>query len=291
MDSGIECTLSKLADDTELCGVVDMLEGRGAIQMDLDRLEKWARTNLMKFNRPSARSSTWGNPKRKCRLGREWIESSPEEKDLGVLVDEKLNIKTLRRATKLVKGLEHKSYEEWLRELGFFSLEKRRLKGDLIALYNYLKGGCREVGVGLFSQVTSDRTRGNGLKLCQGRFRLDIRTNFFTEKVASTGTGCPGKWLSHHPWRLMVGLDDLKGLFQPKLFYDSMTWQCALAAQKANTILGCIKRSMTSRSREVILPLYCGLVRPHQFRSTGVSSGAPSIRRTWTCWSESRGGP
>jgi len=65
-----------------------------------------------------------------------------------------------------------------------------------------------------------------------------------------------------------------------------MSQQCVLAAQRANRILGCIKRSVASRSREEILPLCSALVSPHL--SPASSSGAPSTGETRSCWSRSR---
>jgi len=78
-------------------------------------------------------------------------------------------------------GLELLSYVERLRELGLFSLEKRRLQRDLIVAFQYLKAAYKKDGDRLFSRACCHRSRSNGFKQKEGRFRLGIRKKFFTE--------------------------------------------------------------------------------------------------------------
>jgi len=92
--------------------------------------------------------------------------------------------KVQRRATKIIREMEHLSCEERLRKFRLFSLEERRLQGDLIATFQYLKQAYKKAGDGFFTRACSDRTRGNGLKLKEGRLRSDLRKKFWTVRVA-----------------------------------------------------------------------------------------------------------
>jgi len=97
----------------------------------------------------------------------------------------------------MIRGLEHLSQEERLRELGLFSLEKRRLQGDLTAAFRYLNGAYKKDGDNLFSNACCNRTRSNGFKLKEGRLRPGKEDLFYhegretLEQIVQRGGGCP----------------------------------------------------------------------------------------------------
>ena len=96
--------------------------------------------------------------------------------------------------------MDYLSYEDRLREMGMFSLEKRRLWGDLRGTFQYLKADCKKEGDRLFRRICCDRTRRNCFKLKEGRFRLDIRKKFITLRVVKHWVSCPERWWMPHPW-------------------------------------------------------------------------------------------
>ncbi|KAK4826115.1 hypothetical protein QYF61_005253 [Mycteria americana] len=149
-----------------------------------------------------------------------------------------------QRPTKMTMGLEHLLYEEKLRELGQFSLEKKRLMGNLVSVYEYLMGGSKEYKVRLFSAVSHERSGGNRHKLKYRKFHLNITKSLFAVRVVEYWKGLSVRFWSLCPqrhskpdwtqsWATLLVLGDFalgrrldwmmcQGTFQPQPFCDSI---------------------------------------------------------------------
>ncbi|KAK4832113.1 LOW QUALITY PROTEIN: hypothetical protein QYF61_020740 [Mycteria americana] len=157
------------------------------------------------------------------------------------------------RATKMLKGLGSLPYEERLRELGLFSLEKRRLRGDLITMFQYLKGGYKEDGDSLFTRSHMEKTRGNGYKLLLGRSRLDTRGKFVTMRTISLGIISPGNgeskaylFMGPYTYRLVKELHQGERLNNPSSLSRSSSDLCSRPSTSFVALLW--TRSSTSMS-------------------------------------------
>ncbi|KAK4816234.1 hypothetical protein QYF61_013642 [Mycteria americana] len=160
IDSRIECTLSKFTDDTKLSGAVDSLREGMPSRGTLTGLRS--------------------GPRDPCEVQQGQVQAQKANRILGYI---KRNMDSRSREVILplysALGLKHLFCEERLRDLELSSLQKRRLRADLINVYKYLKGGCKDDGARLFSVVPSDKTRGHGHQLKHRRFSLNIRKHFF----------------------------------------------------------------------------------------------------------------